>query len=620
MFRLALRNSLAVLFISLFISSSFSQDLDIPASWRQPISKLSLADRKSRAKSVADSLVPLFNPTNGLVRGLSFLQASNVQCAIALHDRLSPNGTNNVINYIDIVQQLNPDFYYTSNWALASVYAYRAYKQDYLLYKATSIWDKMNEYLVTSDDAASGTHPLRTVLFNSSCTGGIILLSLITKYDLSNKLTGNAGAVLVYGDTDPQSVKVNGQATCGFMLLSAHLSELTGNTTYRDAAELSATFIKNNLYNGTVILDSIDLQSCNVTTDTLSSDSGFYIEGLTIHANLTQSQEWASFLQQFIYSTTAFPGWVRDDGVIIEGADIKNSSWNNDPILSQKGMFVRGLYEAWSRSVPGSKPANFIEAFINVQYNALVDLADSKPSGNYSPNWALSGPSQIVAGGQLVALDLLNAGLGIAQRNASDTSESPQASGQPQSQTKKVHVGAVVGPTIAGVACIAIVIATIFIYRRRRQRKRARSDNSKLDPNDVYYYNELSNSAPIGNNVETNRDIPHGGAQGPVIEPYMLTAPNPGILMEKLNNSIPLYTSQSAPGSSVPESTSMGRTTTEGSSDGGTTHPSAIPGLLQRLNEAIAQLPSSGTTAHSEADLPPGYYEEPATTPLSRGP
>lgn len=188
-------------------------------------------------------------------------------------------------------------------------------------------------------------------------------------------------------------------------------------------------------------------------------------------------------------------------------------------------------------------------------------------------------------------------------------SESPQASGQPQSQTKKVHVGAVVGPTIAGVACIAIVIATIFIYRRRRQRKRARSDNSKLDPNDVYYYNELSNSAPIGNNVETNRDIPHGGAQGPVIEPYMLTAPNPGILMEKLNNSIPLYTSQSAPGSSVPESTSMGRTTTEGSSDGGTTHPSAIPGLLQRLNEAIAQLPSSGTTAHSEADLPPGYYE-----------
>ena len=83
------------------------------------------------------------------------------------------------------------------NWALASVYAYRAYKQDYLLYKATSIWDKMNEYLVTSDDAASGTHPLRTVLFNSSCTGGIILLSLITKYDLSNKLTGNAGAVLV---------------------------------------------------------------------------------------------------------------------------------------------------------------------------------------------------------------------------------------------------------------------------------------------------------------------------------------------------------------------------------------------------------------------------------------
>lgn len=51
----------------------------------------------------------------------------------------------------------------------------------------------------------------------------------------------------------------------------------------------------------------------------------------------------------------------------------------------------------------------------------MVELADSNPSGSYSPNWALSGPSQIVPGGQLAALGVLNAGLGmIAQVNTSD--------------------------------------------------------------------------------------------------------------------------------------------------------------------------------------------------------
>ena len=78
--------------------------------------------------------------------------------------------------------------------------------------------------------------------------------------------------------------------------LSAHLMELIGatNSTYGEKAELAANFIKSNLYDGNVIRSSITLQGCSATTGALTSDSGLFIEGLSIYANLTQSQEWTS--------------------------------------------------------------------------------------------------------------------------------------------------------------------------------------------------------------------------------------------------------------------------------------------------------------------------------------
>lgn len=74
--------------------------------------------------------------------------------------------------------------------------------------------------------------------------------------------------------------------------LSAHLLEATKESKYRDAAELSATFIKSQLYNGTIIIDTITLANCAVSELPVTYNPGFFIEGLSVYANVTGSTEW----------------------------------------------------------------------------------------------------------------------------------------------------------------------------------------------------------------------------------------------------------------------------------------------------------------------------------------
>ena len=74
--------------------------------------------------------------------------------------------------------------------------------------------------------------------------------------------------------------------------LSSYLFGATSNSSYGDAAELSADFIWNQLYNGTIILDTIDLKSCKQSEVVLSYNSGMVIEGLADMA--TRNDTWAA--------------------------------------------------------------------------------------------------------------------------------------------------------------------------------------------------------------------------------------------------------------------------------------------------------------------------------------
>lgn len=81
-----------------------------------------------------------------------------------------------------------------------------------------------------------------------------------------------------------------------FTSLSAHLYEATSNPQYLNATEMSANFIATQLYNGVVILDTITVTNCLTTTDVVTYNSGFTIEGLSILSakNSTYTTLWVS--------------------------------------------------------------------------------------------------------------------------------------------------------------------------------------------------------------------------------------------------------------------------------------------------------------------------------------
>lgn len=106
--------------------------------------------------------------------------------------------------------------------------------------------------------------------------------------------------------------------------------------------------------------------------------------------------------------------------------------------IAIKGIFIRSLYEAYSRIANGSAQATFIRSFITTQacctahssdtplpldqhvlttggrqLNALVDLASSPQGNQYSPQWEGPGPTKVLPWGQPAALDVLNAAVGF---------------------------------------------------------------------------------------------------------------------------------------------------------------------------------------------------------------
>ncbi|KAJ3481300.1 hypothetical protein NLI96_g7761 [Meripilus lineatus] len=489
------------------------------------------------------------------------------------------------------------------NWGLAAAYAYRAYRDDYLLATAVTVWNNMYRYFVTKEQAASGTHPLKNVTFNSACKGG------------------NAGAVFYISDNPPDT-EVNGATVCAFMVLSAHLLELTSNSTYRDAADLSANFIKANLFNGAIVNDTISLNGCALTTQIVTYNSGFFIEGLAIYANVTQNSDWTSFLNNLIATTIKFSGWTSGEGIMVEDANGPNNlADTNGFTRALKGIYIRGLYEAWTRSQRGSDVANLIEAYINVQYNALLDLA-SKDSYNFSSSWPGPAPSRLLPWGQVAALDVLNAGIGMAQASESlssppsTSSETPAVSSSLSTNTsnKKSNTPLIVGVTIAAVVVVLGVVLAVFFLRRRNRKNH--HVTSLPEPGSLSSHHPGHNAVPSGLRDSTimAQVNPHASP----VEPFTLSSPTTQHLSEKNSGTSPTRSTQTVPITSsrsdtqswtITGSSSQMRSATD-SADGGNDRddPSAIPGLLERLNRAIARLPQRGSVA-DEGDFPPEYRE-----------
>ncbi|KAI9573886.1 glycoside hydrolase [Boletus coccyginus] len=270
-------------------------------------------------------------------------------------------------------------------WATAAYYAYRAYGDENLLTHAIQTWEHIKTFQISEEDAQGGSMPTKSFPIMGSCEGKTM-----------------AGGVFwrpVLDDTAVNSV------TTG---LSAYLAELTHNSTYTDSAIAAAAWMQSlNINNDGLALDTIYANDCSRSpaTELFTYNSGKLIEGLSVLSDVAGDESWQNFMLNITTTVLYATAWQGTNGVITEGGVTEE----DDDIVGFKSILIRALHEAWARNPGDAQLQDTIRSYINVQYNALMELASTQYEDTrwYSAAWAGPRPTGYTAWGQLAALDVL---------------------------------------------------------------------------------------------------------------------------------------------------------------------------------------------------------------------
>ncbi|KZV77382.1 hypothetical protein PENSPDRAFT_183635 [Peniophora sp. CONT] len=323
------------------------------------------------------------DPSEGANAGLPRVpqDITSIYAALSMQDFYSGNSTwnstvtNGIETYYNQYGLYGTSPYFNSDttyWALTFFYAYRAYKHQSLLDFAVHTWNvTYGSAFITPSAAASGTGAGRSKSFAvpAGCTNATI-----------------AGGIFS-AQTDQSNTAINTETVGPFMALSAYLYEQTGDTVYQAAAQLSLDFITNQLLTDGIVYDTFTPNNCKKDATLLTLNQAFFVEGLAVLANVTRNATLTSLLEVVVSNVTTFSKWSSDNGVISE------ASGSNDPNTFFKGWFVRGLAEARAR-FPDTDLARYIEAYITVQYHALLNEALAPGTDFYSPSW--TGPPKLL--------------------------------------------------------------------------------------------------------------------------------------------------------------------------------------------------------------------------------
>ncbi|VDB95865.1 unnamed protein product [Peniophora sp. CBMAI 1063] len=490
---------LFVPFLCICLSVVVAQELSIPSNWNHT-SALSRGSRQELANNAASELL-LHVSLKGDDPNLPFAQYSTGAIAVlALQDYYSQNSTwynavnSSVQTWVDerrlyIVytgdEKLNSDSIY---WGLAFFYAYKAYKQKRFLDFAVEAYDLTYAGgYINSSAAVTGTGAGRNITFTPppNCTNDTI-----------------AGGVF-WEATPRDNTFINSETVSPFMALSAYLFEETGNSSYSDAAEMSLNFIHNHLWNGSIVTDGFTLATCSKGNgNALTYNQAWFIEGISVWANVTgdPGRVWTTFLENDIIPSVTHNGhyWTSpDNGIIYESGDVSNVEAN------LKGLFIRGLTEV-CRRYPGTTLSQYLEGYITVQFNALMNNARAPGTNFYTTAWLGPYNSSFTAVGNIAALDVLNAAFLFGTPSTTSSSAHPTNSTVPHdgtTNTKKAsNESGIIGGVVAG-AVVSIVVAFAYVIWRRR-----RKHVTVFDP----AHEQLG---------ESDKTPGHGPA--PIIEPFI---------------------------------------------------------------------------------------------------
>ncbi|PPR05323.1 hypothetical protein CVT24_008042 [Panaeolus cyanescens] len=323
----------------------------------------------------------------GEFNGIGYWQSGNVWSALAIRDQLTGSQTNKaqVVNNLKLVFKLRKNYDQFGWWATAALYAHKAYNDIELLNNAIATWESVSQFVVSPSDAQQNKHPLKNFALAGTCDGVTM-----------------AGGVFWRPTSDDTAI--NSITTGLYFTLSAYLAEVTKQSKYTDAAILSAKWIiLHNLNDKNIVLDTVSGSNCQRSPSNwiFTYNSGKFIEGLSVLTDVTGDKQWETQMINTLAAAVKNTAWQGTDGIITEGSD---NSTNNDGI-GFKAVFIRGLLEAFRRTPENTNLRILIHSYIDVQYNALLDLA--KTNNFYSANWKGPAPTQFTSWGQLAALDVL---------------------------------------------------------------------------------------------------------------------------------------------------------------------------------------------------------------------
>lgn len=388
-------SSLATLIATQALASpleSRAVDYSVPSSWRSPTTSRTAANRKSISKAAVQRMIKYKGSySNQNIANMNYWPSANVWTEVVMHDfdagtqdfkgvSLDAVGDTYGQHNAFHANEYNDD---TLWWGFAAIYQYRTYGDTTAL-----TWAKNNWADVAKQQVKGTSGNGKNFSWNASCNG-------------KSTLGG------VFWKTSADANYVNGITTGLFMASSAHLYEITGEAKYLDAAKSARSYIRNHLINAKgLVQDGLNVQNCAITNWVFTYNQGKYIEALAMLYGKTGNADFLNEAVGIAVTSMKNTNFQGNDGIITEG-QAKPYDQNNDA-RNFKGVYLRALAILYRKAPTGHGIKNLIRAYINVQANALIDLASDNPSNpvNYAVNW--HGPKD--AGypwGQLSALDAL---------------------------------------------------------------------------------------------------------------------------------------------------------------------------------------------------------------------
>ncbi|SJL17365.1 uncharacterized protein ARMOST_20915 [Armillaria ostoyae] len=338
---------------------------------------------------------------------------------------------------------------YGLNYGYAAVRAYTAYQDPDFLDLAVTSWSSARRYAISEEQATSGTMDGKQFNLSLSCQGAT--------------LVGGT-----YRSTDPNGPHLDSLASGLFLVVSALLAEAASNQTYLNAAIESAKFIQSHLLGpSNIILDSVFLkpnESCSVESMVYSYNSGIFIEGLVILADIIRNISTEALVRSTVVAVATDTLWQGLDG-IIAATDFGGHH------------IVRALAALYERNTTSSDLREYIKEYIGVQYNAVIEKATSGGSNIYELPWTGPPSTLFSSYNQTVAVTaLLGAIQLVDDESSSKSSDNPTSSHTPTAKMttpplppKKNATGAIVGGVVGGLALLVVTIVCVFLCRRRRR-------------------------------------------------------------------------------------------------------------------------------------------------------